>query len=131
MRRPLYVCIAIVMAWALTRPAPVHVHAYSGHDHVDHHHGPATHDHHRPATSSHDGDSRLSSCDPAAHAVFLRLATTTATAAVVVPFAAVELYVLAPDSARGGAVALIDVRQHSPPRGTLLPARAPPCLSAA
>ncbi len=119
------------MAWALTRPAAVHVHVYSGHDHVDHHHGPATHDHHRPATSSHDGDSRLSSCDPAAHAVFLRVATTAATAAVIVPFAAVELYVLAPDSARCGAMSPIDVRQHSPPGFTPRSPRAPPSFTAA
>ena len=104
---------------------------HSGHDHVDHHDGPATHDHHRPATSSDDGDSRLSSCDAAVHSIFLSVATTTAAAVFTVPFEAVELYVLAPDSARFCAVSPIDVRQHSPPGLTLLSPRAPAFFRAA
>jgi len=123
--------MAIVMAWALARPVPVHVHAYSGHDHADHHHGPATHDHHPPATTSHDGDSRLSSCDPATHVVFLRVATTTAQATVTVPFAVFGLYVLASDSARSGAMSSIDVRQHSPPCFSPRSPRAPPFFTTA
>ena len=131
MRRPLCACILIVVTWALARPAPVHVHAYSGHDHVDHHHGPATHDHHRPATASGDGDSRVSSCDPADHAIFINVATTAATAAFTVPFDAVELYALPTRAPRGGRASPIDARQHSPPTWTPLPARAPPSFSAA
>jgi hypothetical protein len=128
-RRPLAACLAAVMFWALLRPAAVHMHAYSGHDHADHDHGLATHDHHPRPTPSGADESDLSSCNPAAHAVFFKSATTMASAVFAAPFEAVDLYVLAVESG-GCAVMSLEAREHGPPRFTL-PARAPPSSTAA
>lgn len=131
MRRVLFACLAIVMLWSSTGRASMHVHAYTGHDHVDHHHGPATHDHDRHAPANGDGE-RFPSCDPGAHAIFLASATTTVPTAAVfsVPFDSVELYAVAPECACCGPVYAIDVRQHSPPRCTPQSPRAPPSFTA-
>ena len=76
--------VALVLAQALVvssaMASSLHVHEYLGHDHPDHHHGPANHKHDHPAvadrdhhsTAAHDDDHPTvggESCDPGRHAV--------------------------------------------------------------
>jgi hypothetical protein len=63
---------ALVVSW--TMATSLHVHEYVGHDHPDHHHGPASHehqhsgsaeqDHHAPAEDEDHPAIQAESCDP-------------------------------------------------------------------
>src|SRR5688572_22365501 len=113
----------------------LHVHEYIGHDHPDHHHGPAVHDHDHPATADrdhHDDEDRdhpawqADPCEPGRHAV------TIGAACACIPRAQVDLAELpGPAVVLAGApirstVPFTDVRVHGPPFGARTPARAPP-----
>src|ERR1044071_1983552 len=75
---------ALVVSTALG--SSVHVHEYLGHDHPEHHHGPASHEHHHEAVADDDhhdetGDHGLpalqaDSCDPGRHAVTAAMGCT-------------------------------------------------------
>ena len=121
--------------------ASLHVHEYAGHDHPEHHHGPASHEHHQSAIADddhqqiddhHDRDDRglpavqADSCDPGHHAVAVTIGCAQVpelhpaiaelpSPPVVVPATAVQS--LAP---------VTDVRVHGPPYDPRIPARAPP-----
>ena len=136
MRR--FVACAIVQALVVSTAAGVslHVHEYLGHDHPEHHHGPASHDHHHTAIADNDhGDEtedhsltafQADSCDPGQHAV-----------AVTMGYAQVpQLYVdIAEQTGPTGGVPaepvesvapVTDVRVHGPPFDPRIPSRAPP-----
>lgn len=129
----MFLALAALLA---SRPASMqHVHVYEGHDHPEHHHGPAAHSHeqadpHRhhdeipAATSGH----RLESCDPGEHVVPVVFTCVSPTAQQA-PLADVAVVgrVNPPDVVRCCAT-LSDVRAHSPPRLTDAPLRAPPVV---
>jgi hypothetical protein len=138
-RRFLALMLALIVAVCSAAVSSPHVHAYGGHDHPEHQHGPTSHghDHHdgSPAIASHDdghGDNggvasfRIEGCDAGDHAV--RLPGTAAP----VPQSHVQLAVLSgpivvpPVLPARLAIARLDVRVHGPPPDTHLPARAPP-----
>lgn len=137
MRRLLAACLAIALVWTLVRPATAHVHVSGALDRVVHDHGPAAGHHHHHDDDEHHaarkpttGDAvaatqRLNGRD-AGHAVFFKVSTTTATTAFMMPFEVVEVYVLPVDPPRGGAIVLLEPRQHGPPAFAPVPARAPP-----
>ena len=131
------VAFALVQALALSTAmaSPLHVHEYAGHDHPEHHHGPASHEHHPSAVAddhhSVDEDSdhpgvQAESCDPARHAV----AVTMGCAQVPrVHLETAELpgpAILAAASSIRAAIPLTDVRVHGPPFDVGIPSRAPP-----
>ena len=130
-----YVLIqALVVSTALG--ASLHVHEYAGHDHPEHHHGPASHEH-RPATAAdHDHHAETAdhdlqavqadSCDPGHHAVAMTMGCAQVpqlhlpiaelpSPTVVVPAAPVQ-----------SVAPVTDVRVHGPPFDSRIPARAPP-----
>jgi hypothetical protein len=111
----------------------LHVHEYAGHDHPEHHHGPAAHEHHHsaPAGEHHTEDQdhpglQADSCDPGRHAV---AATMVCAQAPRIHVDIAELpgpaILVAAVSVRS-AIALTDVRVHGPPIDRGIPARAPP-----
>jgi hypothetical protein len=114
----------------------LHVHEYRGHDHPDHHHGPASHEHHHSAAADHDRHSdhedkdqpglSAESCDPGRHAVAVTMGCAQ------VPQLQVDIAelpapsVLVPAAPVGSAVAVTDVRVHGPQFDARIPSRAPP-----
>jgi hypothetical protein len=132
--------VGIVLAWALTvssaTTSSLHVHEYVGHDHPDHHHGPATHEHEHSertdndhqAVAHHDHQPSIApeSCDPGRHAVIVRLGCAC------VPQVHGDLAelpgptVAAPRATIRSAIPLTDVRVHGPPFDPGIPSRAPP-----
>jgi hypothetical protein len=125
---------ALVVSTAMG--SSLHVHEYLGHDHPDHHHGPASHEHHQSVavdsdyhSSYEDSDHpglRSQSCDPGRHAV----AVTTGCAQV--PQLHVDIAEMPGPTARmaGAPVQSVapvaDVRVHGPPSDLRIPSRAPP-----
>ena len=106
----------------------VHTHAYSDHDHPEHHHGLSAHEHHGTAsTASHprDGVARLEGCEPGKHAVSL----TFVCAAPQVHTLHAELTLVVSGTSNiepGEIVHDNDVRVHGPPGPPESSPRAPP-----
>jgi hypothetical protein len=131
------VAFALVQALILwtAMASSLHVHEYAGHDHPEHHHGPASHEHHHSAAADdhhlEDDDSdhpclQAESCDPGRHAVAVTMGCAQ------VPTVHVEIAelpgpaILAPTSSIRAAIPLTDVRVHGPPFDVAIPSRAPP-----
>lgn len=133
--------VAFVLAQALgvssAMASSLHVHEYVGHDHPDHHHGPATHEHEHSAWAERDHHSTeeddahqtvgAESCDPGRHAVAVTLGCTQ------VPQVHVDIAELpgpttaAPTAPIRSAAPVTDVRVHGPPPfDPRIPSRAPP-----
>jgi hypothetical protein len=124
--------LVVSTAWG----ASLHVHEYLGHDHPEHHHGPASHEHHQAAIADDDHHDetedhglpalQADSCDPGHHAV----AVTMGCAQVPQLHAAIaELpspTVVVPAAPVQSVAAVRDVRVHGPPFDSRIPARAPP-----
>jgi hypothetical protein len=116
----------------------LHVHAYDGHDHPDHHHGPAAHSHapahhiHHDVGSAGDaGAESLESCDPGAHVVPVVFTCISPARPQVVAAEPAVLVQLQLPSVAPAVVAIFDTRAHSPPRLTDAPLRAPPAVDPA
>jgi hypothetical protein len=104
----------------------LHTHAYTDHDHPEHHHGLSVHHHDGTPTRAADGSARLDECDPAQHKVSFALACAAprqyhAVVAEVGPPAS-----LSPELQVEPAGVNLDVRVHGPPPGTQASPRAPP-----
>jgi hypothetical protein len=147
--------LALTVAGSSAAASSMHVHAYGGHDHLDHQHGPASHRHDHdqggPAEAvddhydGHDDDhhddyddqdgrghddrtaaARVEACDPGEHAI--RIPRTAGP----LPQIHLQLAVLpgavvvAPATPVRVTLAPLDVRVHGPPADIRLPARAPP-----
>ena len=131
-RRFFYACLAVVIASCSMTPRALHVHVSVGHSHHEHEHGPASHEHrshsHRPSADL----PRLSSCDPATHAVFLNHTTpvVSATATYVTAVVSTDQFALAPPTARYLNRIVIEPRQHSPPDSAPALPRPPPLSQA-
>jgi hypothetical protein len=132
--------VAAVLACGLvvssTVASSLHVHEYVGHDHPEHHHGPAAHDHghstavdgdHHPIADDHSAI-QAESCDPGRHAVSI------AVGCAYVPQVHIDLAELprptteAPSSVSQSAITPRDVRVHGPPFDARIPSRAPPVI---
>ena len=114
---------ALVVSTAMG--ASLHVHEYLGHDHPEHHHGPASHEHHHAAIADddhHDGTEdhglpalQADSCDPGQHAAAVTMGCAQ------VPQLHVDIAelpgptVLVPTAPVQSAAPVTDVRVHGPP----------------
>jgi hypothetical protein len=132
------VACALVQALVVSTAAgtSLHVHEYLGHDHPEHHHGPASHEHHHAAiadddhhddTEDHDLPAlQADSCDPAQHAVAVRMGCAQ------VPPLHVDVAelpgppILVPAVPVQSVAPVTDVRVHGPPFDSRIPVRAPP-----
>jgi hypothetical protein len=131
------VACALVQALVVSTAAgaSLHVHEYLGHDHPEHHHGPASHDHHAAIvdddqydeTEDHDLPTlQADSCHPAQHAVAVRIGCAP------VPPLHIDVTelpgppILVPAAPVQSAAPVTDVRVHGPPFDSRIPARAPP-----
>lgn len=136
MRRVAAVVLAQALVVSAATGSSLHVHEYVGHDHPDHHHGPATHAHehstdhdpaHHSATESeHETTIEAERCEPGRHAVTASMVCSH------IPRVQVDLAELAeptvsiPNAHVRSAVRLTDVRVHGPPLDAGIPPRAPP-----
>ena len=135
-RRFLAVFVVQGMVLSMTWGSSLHVHEYVGHDHPDHHHGPASHEHQHSALGAQHHPSQgaledhpameAESCDPGRHAVAVSVGSAQVSQvhvdltdvpgpATVVPVAPIR-----------SASPITDVRVHGPPSHNRIPSRAPP-----
>ena len=135
MRRFVALVLASAVAVSSAAVSRLHVHEYVGHDHPDHHHGPAIHEHehspslepgHHTAEADHQPGIDAESCDPGHHAV------SVTTACAYTQYAHADLAelpgpaVFAPSGPMRSALPITDVRVHGPPFDPRIPSRAPP-----
>lgn len=113
----------------------LHVHVCEGHDHPDHHQGPAAHSHgaehhqrHAEASATDHAAVHLEPCDPGEHAVAVTF-TWDLPASHQAPHVASTVAVGPTPSVQSRCrVTPSDVNAHSPPRLTDAPLRAPPVV---
>jgi hypothetical protein len=132
------VAFALIQALAVSTSmaASLHVHEYLGHDHPDHHHGPASHDHQQPPTVDRDHHAHADDedhpawqadpCEPGRHATGVSMTCACVPQAHVDLAEVPQLSLVRPIAPARAAVAVIDVRVHGPPFDARIPARAPP-----
>jgi hypothetical protein len=105
----------------------LHTHAYSGHDHPEHHHhGLAAHQHVTAAPHVHESASRVQDCSPAAHTIEFALISIAPSQAHNLDAALTEGPMLAAEPCAGGWVRGVDLRVHGPPPRADSSPRAPP-----
>ena len=127
----------VLLALPASSPVPVlHVHAYEGHEHPDHRHGPAAHSHeaashHRHQDESTDDGVRIQACSAGAHAVAAVFTCVASTSCQAPPGEAVVLVRVSSPPPMARRVKVSDLRAHSPPRLTDAPLRAPPVVHSA
>jgi hypothetical protein len=135
-RRFLAVFAVQAMVLSITWGSFLHVHEYVGHDHPEHHHGPASHEHQHSALGARHHPSHgvledhpameAESCDPGRHAV------AASTGCVPVSQVHVDLADVpgpanvVPVAPIRSAAPVTDVRVHGPPSRSRIPSRAPP-----
>ena len=132
--------VAFVLVQALavstSMASSLHVHEYVGHDHPDHHHGPAAHDHDGLATTDPDhhadaGDEdhpawQADPCEPGRHAVAVSMGCACVLQAHVDLAELPGPTIVVPSAPIRSAVPFTDVRVHGPPFDPRTPSRAPP-----
>lgn len=135
-RRPLAFVLmqALVVSTALA--ASLHVHEYAGHDHPEHHHGPASHEHHQAAIADDDHHDktedhalpafRASSCDPGHHAVAVTMGCAQVPQLHMAIADVPSPTIVVPCAVVRSMASVRDVRVHGPPFNCRIPARAPP-----
>lgn len=127
---PRVVAILLGLALASTpgRVSALHIHAYTDHDHPEHHHGLATHEHHRLASLQDDDDDapHFESCDPGQHAVSFAMACTPLLQAHAIDAESASPSAFGPLVPVCSVRGLTDVRVHGPPSLTQAPPRGPP-----
>jgi hypothetical protein len=104
----------------------LHTHAYTDHDHPEHHHGLSVHHHDGTPTRAADGAARLDTCDPAQHTVSFAVACAAPPQHHAVDAEVGPRPSLSPELRVEPAVGDADVRVHGPPSRTQASPRAPP-----
>jgi hypothetical protein len=132
------VACALVQALVVSTAAgaSLHVHEYLGHDHPEHHHGPASHDHHRAAIADDDHHEetedhgllafQADSCDPGHHAVAVTMGCAQVPQLHIAIAELPSPTVVVPAAPVQSVAPVRDVRVHGPPFDSRIPARAPP-----
>ncbi len=130
------VACALVQALVVSTAAgaSLHVHEYLGHDHPEHHHGPASHDHqaiadddHHDETEDHDLPAvQADSCDPGHHAVAVTMGCAHVPQLHIAIAELPSPTVVVPAAPVQSVAPVRDVRVHGPPFDSRIPARAPP-----
>ena len=125
---------ALVVSTALG--TSLHVHEYVGHDHPEHHHGPASHEHHPAAIAENDHHDETEdhgltalpadSCDPARHAVAVAMGCAQVSQLHIAISELPSPTVVVPAAPVQSVAPVRDVRVHGPPFDSRIPARAPP-----
>ena len=135
-RRPLAFVLIQALVVSTAVGASLHVHEYVGHDHPEHHHGPALHEHHHAAIADDDHHDeaedhglpafQANSCDPGHHAVALRMGCAQVPQLHIVIAELPSPIVVVPAAPVQSVAPVMDVRVHGPPFDSRIPARAPP-----
>ena len=139
--------LALVLSQALVVSTAtgslLHVHDYTGHDHPDHHHGPASHEHHvyyavEHREDHHDEEERHGgpvasgdSCDPGRHAVAVTMGCAHVPQLQLTIAELPGPAIFAPSTTVRSSIPITDVRVHGPPFDTRSPSRGPPLIALA
>ena len=136
MRRLLAFVLIQALAVSTAVAASLHVHEYAGHDHPEHHHGPASHEHHQAAIADDDHHDetqdhdlpvfQTDSCDPGHHAVAVRMGCAQVPQLHMAMAELPSPTVVVPAEPVQSVTPVTDVRVHGPPFDSRIPARAPP-----
>jgi hypothetical protein len=131
-----FLLVLAVVVSSTSMASSLHIHEYVGHDHPDHHHGPAAHDHDYPATPDGDHDAepgdddhaslRANPCNPGRHAVGVSIGCACILQAHVDLAELPGPTIIVQSAPVRSAVPFTDVRVHGPPFDPRIPARAPP-----
>jgi hypothetical protein len=127
-RRLLAIAVAFVFVGVVGRASPLHTHAYSGHDHREHNHGPAAHAHAQAPAHHDEGDDspHFDTCDPGQHAVPVTIGAAPLPHADSFHAESSNARIVARLVLVRSANTLTDVRVHGPPSLRHVPTRAPP-----
>jgi hypothetical protein len=129
MRRALASFLVIALNVTSGFVSSLHIHAYSDHDHPEHHHGPAPHDHHT-SPAHHDAEGpTLESCDPGEHAVSITMGCAPLPRAHVIHAEYGWPGIVEPLILVRSFHPITDVRVHGPPPRTQSSPRAPPLIT--
>ena len=136
MRRLVACALVQALVVSTAMGTSLHVHEYLGHDHPEHHHGPASHEHddaavaelwhHAPEGDEDRPELQAESCDPGRHAVAVTMGCGH------VPRMHVDLAdvpgpaIVLPTAPIRSATPITDVRVHGPPFDLRIPSRGPP-----
>jgi hypothetical protein len=132
------VAFALVQALAVSTSmaSSLHVHEYVGHDHPEHHHGPAAHDHHDLAPADQDdhtdaGDEdhlawQADPCEAGRHAVVVSMGCAWIMHGHIDLAELPGLTIVVASATIRSALPFTDVRVHGPPFDPRIPSRAPP-----
>jgi hypothetical protein len=135
---PRLVAFVLIQAMVVSTAAGVslHVHEYLGHDHPEHHHGPASHEHYHAAIADDDHHDetedhslptlQVDSCDPGQHAVTVTMGCAKVPQWHVDIAALPGPTVFVPAAPVQSVAPVTDVRVHGPPFDPRIPSRAPP-----
>ena len=142
MRRLVAFGLIQAMVVSAAAASSLHVHEYAGHNHPEHHHGPASHEHGHQHHAPPDPDHHVEGvhedhpemegepCDPGRHAVAVTLGCTDITQVHIEIAELAGPTVIAPTALVRSAGPITDVRAHGPPFDRT-PSRAPPLVSPA
>ena len=128
--RVIPVVLGLVLASTSGQVSALHIHAYTDHDHPEHHHGLAAHEHHRSAPH-HDEDHdavHLESCDPGQHAVSVTMGCAPVPHVDAIDAQCANSSLVEPLVPVRSVQPFTDVRVHGPPPLTQAPPRAPPLI---
>ena len=136
MRRLVAIVLVQTLVLTMATASSWHLHAYSDHDHPDHHHGPASHEHRVTADAvphaehSADQDSirvePVPQDDPGRHALGFSTGATCGQRVEITVAILPGPALMDPGAPTWSALAPTDVRAHGPPATVCTSPRAPP-----
>ena len=136
MRRLVATVLVQALVLTIAMSSSWHLHAYSDHDHPDHHHGPATHEHRvtadLPEHSADQDGIRVETVpgddDPGRHALSFSTGATCGHRVEITVAIVPGPALMDPGAPTWSALAPTDVRAHGPPLTASTSPRAPPLL---
>jgi hypothetical protein len=122
------ILVGVALVSTVGQVSALHTHAYTDHDHPEHHHGLAAHEHHRstPHQDESDAGQHLKSCDPGQHTVSFVMGCASLPQAHAIDAEFGSLNIVEPLGPFRSISEVTDTRVHGPPPPTQAAPRAPP-----
>jgi len=127
-RRVVAILLGVALVSTVGQASALHTHAYTDHDHPEHHHGLAAHEHHQSAPHQDEGDAgmHLESCDPGQHTVSFVMGCASLPQMHAIDAEFESLSIVEPLAPLRSISEVTDTRVHGPPPRTQAAPRAPP-----
>ena len=107
----------------------LHTHAYTDHEHPEHHQGLAAHEHEAAPLKHEDVLTHVEGCDPGQHTVSVAFLCAVPPLLYPLDPESVVPPLLRPPAPTALTVAYLDLRVHGPPPRTQASPRAPPLIT--